>query len=167
MESPLAQELAVDCRVMRVCELKPAFFPDRAKTGRFAATPQLFEVSSTDKDDARSRNTEVMLSVFDQQRTTLLQAKALRRIAAADEDVAGFSLAVEDIKQTASRYISHRAVRVVRDPYDDERASEPGGDGHAGVTGTDRRDGEDRNSYRAFRTELARLCAIVRIGAGT
>lgn len=165
--NPLAaEELAVDCRVMRVCELKPAFFPDRASAGRFVATPQLFEVSSVDKEDARRRNTETMLSVFDRQRTTLLEAKSLRRIDAANENVAGFSLTVEAIKQAASRYISHRAVRVLRDPYTDERAQEPGGDGHSGITSTDRRDGEDRNSYRAFRTELARLCAIVRCDGG-
>jgi hypothetical protein len=164
MSSEAQVELALECQVMRVWVLKPAFFPDRLKTGQFAAIPQIFELSSEDREDAELHTTEPMLSVFDRSRTSVLEAKNLRRIGSPNDDFAGFSLTVETIQQVASQYIPHRKVRVLRDPYTDGRANQPGGDGHSGIVGTDRRDGEGRNLYKAFRTELARQCAIVRVG---
>jgi hypothetical protein len=167
MSSAADVELALDCQVMRVWVLKPAFFPERVRTGRFAAIPEIFELSSEDKKDAELQGAEPMLSVFDRSRTSVSEAKNLRRIDAPNDDFAGFSLTVETIQQVASQYIPHRRVRVQRDPYTDERATEPGGDGHCGILETDRRDGEARQSYKAFRTELARRCTIVRVSEDT
>lgn len=155
-------ELDGGAEVMRVCVLRPAFFPDRTRKDHFIAIPDIFELSTADKADALERNMEPMLSVFDRERTSLPQAKSLRRIEAPDNEVAGFSVQVAAIKEVASKYLPHRNVRVLRDPYTDERADEPGGDGHSAVVGTDRRDGENRNLYKAFRVELARQCEIMR-----
>lgn len=155
-------ELEGSAQVMRVCVLRPAFFPDRTRTDHFIAIPDIFELSTADKADAQKRSTEPMLSVFDRERTSLLQAKSLRRLDVPDDDVAGFSVKVAAIKEAASKFLPHRNVRVFRDPYTDERADEPGCDGHSVVVGTDRREGESRNQYKAFRVELARQCEILR-----
>lgn len=133
--------------VFRLATLKNDFPPDSPRL-RFWH----FELSQNDRAHAERTGEPPRLSVFDAERTTAAQARAIRGVE--KEDVA-FGLRVPAIR--ALPVAGRDPLRVVRDPLDPPLAEMPGADGHCGIEGLSRRPGEPRALVRELRVRLADL----------
>jgi len=132
--------------VFRLAALKQDFPPD-SPTLRFWH----FELSQNDKAHAKTGQPP-RLSVFDAERTTPEQAKAIWGM---ERDSAAFGLRVLGIR--AIHVAGLPPLRVVRDPLAPPLGEMPGADGHCGIEGLARRPGEPKALYRELRVRLADL----------
>ncbi len=132
-----------------VCRLVPT-------AGRFPPNtvepmPDDFMPKSRDKAEAKAKGIDPMISVFDEELTTLEQAKAIL-----GQPSAGFGLAVECLRELKPPG-DDRPLKVVRDPLEGPSAGMPGADGHCGIQGLKRRTGVPRPDHRRF---CLRLCDL-------
>jgi len=130
-----------------VCRLVPT-------SGRFppastAPRPGDFVPSSEDKEHARATGSEPLVSVFDEQQTTLEQSKAIFGRSPA----VGFGLEVKVLREIAVPGTGS-TLRVIRDPLEGPKAEMPGAEGHCGIWGLKRQPGVPREDYK-------RLCLRV------
>ena len=133
--------------VFRLAALKQDFPPD-SPTLRFWH----FELSQNDKAHAVRTGQPPRLSVFDAERTTPEQAKAIWGM---ERGSTAFGLLVREIR--AFHVAGLARLRVVRDPLAPPLGEMPGADGHCGIEGLARRPGEPKALYRELRVRLADL----------
>lgn len=143
--------------------LRPAMVALHVPDGAVYPTWEAFAPTKEDK-----KCHPVRVSVWDSTRTTVAQAKLLR-IAAIESDSSraiaselyAFALAMSDLVQLATRFDNQR-VRAVLDPDGLVRdlALLPGADGHAGIEGLDRREGELKLRWKELLLAIARCCAL-------
>lgn len=96
---------------------------------------ELFVPSSGDKDHASAHGKPVRVSVWDNSKTTIAQARAFR---------AGPTLVVQ-LKVSDATEVgasTGHLITVVYDPLDPPDDSRPGSEGHAGIEGLKKPDGE-------------------------
>lgn len=105
--------------------------------------PALFDPSSEEKKDAELRGWPVVVSVWDEQRTSIVQAQAF--YPAGDRFVKATAGAIRDVE--ASRFV------VLRDPILDD--AKPGADGHCGVSGIGKRAGELKAAHKELMSRFA------------
>ena len=149
----VCNELGSSVEVMRVREYGQSFIPNRSK---IRPVPEAFELSDIDKEDVVP-----LLSVWETAKTTLEQGKAIRGFNGPATFCLGFAITVAQILSAAAQYIPARKVAVISDPLDGPESLMPGADGHAGILGINRRSGDVRGPYRAFRASLANMCRII------
>ncbi|HEX3483368.1 MAG TPA: hypothetical protein VHT91_50500 [Kofleriaceae bacterium] len=99
-------------------------------------TWETFRPSSDDKDDAQRRGGQVRVSVWDSTLTTTTQARAFR-----DKDTLVLRGGVQHVLEAS-------AQAVVCDPLTPPNDARPGADGHAGIEGLDRANGEQKQSWK-------------------
>lgn len=136
-----------------VCRLVPSagrFPPDNVKP-----CSGDFRPSSRDMEEADRLEKKTLLSVWDEKRTALDQAKAIYGQA----DCVGFGLNVKEIIKLEVPD-STRHLQVVRDPLPADEARKPGGDGHCGIVGLRRPKGKKKKDYRELRLRLCELAQI-------
>lgn len=141
------QRVAREATVLRLRPQRAAF-PEQPPVSQWDD----FDPSTDEKEDAERTGDPVLVSVWNEEQTSLEQARALygRPTAIA------FRLKVadlEDVEVPAGK----PPVTVLTDPYvDDPR---PGAVGHCGITGLEHRKGEPRPARRDFLGRVAK-CAI-------
>ena len=123
------------------------------------AQPDDFLPSSEDKRIAEETGKEVLVSVFDCERTTLIQCLAIRLIPPATPV---FRLSVPGIREINVPEQS-RPLRVVRDPLAMPWALFPGADGHCGIAGIHRSPGGSRTALRLILNKLVDLSVFVSV----
>jgi hypothetical protein len=133
--------------VFRLATVKDDFPPDSLRL-RFWH----FELSQNDRAHAERTGEPPRLSVFDKERTTVAQARAIR---GGEKEAVAFGLRVPDIR--AVSLAGREPLRVVRDPLESPLAEMPGADGHCGIEGLSRRPGEPKALVRELRVRLADL----------
>lgn len=138
-------EELLDGSVCRLVKVSNSFPPD-------SRVPRVtdFDLSSQDKSEATKRGTEPLLSVFDEDRTTLSQAKA---IYGSPEACIGFGLSIEGIRKIRIPN-TPEYLRVLRDPLPEPSANLPGADGHCGIKGLHRPRGAPKADYKFLRLKL-------------
>lgn len=140
-------EELLDGLVFRLAAIKHDFPPD---------SPALrfwhFELSENDRARAERTGLPARLSVFDSERTTVAQARAIWGV---EKESAAFGFRVPEIR--AVHVSGLEPLRVVRDPLDSPLAEMPGAEGHCGIEGLARRPGEPKALYRELRVRLADL----------
>lgn len=140
-------EALQDGVVFRLATVKNDFPPDSPRL-RFWH----FELSQNDRSHAERTGKPPLLSVFDTERTTVVQARAIRGV---EKETVAFGLHVSEIK--AVRVAGRDPLRVVREPLDPPLAEMPGADGHCGIEGLAREAGEPKALVRELRVRLADL----------
>ncbi len=118
-----------------------------------APRPTDFVPSTEEKELAKASGTEPLVSVFDEELTTLGQAKKIY-----SRPSAGFGLNVEALRRIAvpgAEDNSH--LRVVRDPLTGHEASLPGAEGHCGILGLKRQRGVPKKAYKRFCLQVSDL----------
>ena len=140
-------DLPGEAVVMRVLRRIAEHFPQNGNGPSRTA----FRLTTTDYIDAARRGIPPLLSVFDQRRTTLAQARALR---GCHDATAVFGLRVSDVIgiQVAGR----PALRVVEDPLPSERG--PGAEGHAGIAGLEVLPKQPKHLLKQVQQLLANCC---------
>ena len=129
-----------------VCRLVPTsgrFPPDSTKP-----QPQDFYPSSEDKAEAKARGIDPLVSVWDEERCSLDQAKAIFA-----RPAVGFGLSVQQIREVRIAG-SDESLSVLRDPLTGPRARMPGAEGHCGIRGLKRLAGVQRLDYK-------RMCLLL------
>lgn len=132
--------------MLRLTKRKAAF-PEPAVVAQWDD----FEPSKDEKNDADTRNEPTLVSVWNEEHTTEPQARVFY-----GRDGASFRLQVEKIEDAATEDGKGR-FSTLTDPYAPEAG--PGAQGHCGITGTRRRDGEARPAWRDALGRLA-ACAV-------
>jgi hypothetical protein len=136
-----------------VCRLAPItgrFPPDSTKP-----LPHNFALSNQERAYAKATNTEPRLSVWDEDRTTLDQAKAIYA-----RECIGFSLNVADIRRVSVPG-SDKKLRVVRDDsLPPDKTDWPGADGHCGIVGVHRPPGAPKAAFKNLRRTLCDLAVV-------
>lgn len=112
----------------------------------------LFNPSSSDKEDAQRRGTNVRVTVWDLALTTAEQAK---KIWDQHREVAAYALGLVDVFAIRELCRKER-LRIVRDPLPPSAGS--GYEGHCGFEGLDRQPGENKKAYKTLLDELAQRC---------
>lgn len=140
-------EELLDGVVFRLAVIKHDFPPD-SPTLRFWH----FELSENDRNHAERTGQPPRLSVFDSERTKVVQAQAIWGV---EKEPVAFGLRVPEVR--AVHIPSLDPPRVVRDPLEPPLAEMPGADGHCGMEGLARRPGEPKALYRELRVRLADL----------
>ncbi len=107
--------------------------------------------SSEDIRVAELAGTVPLLSVWDEDLTTLDQAKSFFR-----PDCAGFGLSVKKVRAIVIP-TSDETLRVLRDPLPPDLAKRPGSKGHCGIEGLARPAGKQEQSYKFLRMKLCDL----------
>jgi len=133
--------------VFRLATIKHDF-PPNSPTLRFWH----FELSENDRAHAARTGRPPRLSVFDPERTTVAQARAIWGV---QREAAAFGLEVREIR--AIQVPGSIPLRVVRDPLEPPLAEMPGAYGHCGIEGLARGPGEPKAVYRELRVRLADL----------
>lgn len=141
--------LSVKARVLRLPKPPPDFTPDN-----WRPSWQVLDPSTTDKEHAIAHGKPVRVSVWDHGRTTVEQARAFR-----NGPAIVLGLQVQDVIDVAES--TNRPMRVVYDPLDPPASTLPGANGHAGIEGLERADGEPKNDRRARLAELADRMELV------
>ena len=140
-------EEILDGVVFRLATIKHDFPPD---------SPSLrfwhFELSENDRNHAERTGQPARLSVFESERTTVVQARAIWGV---EKESTAFGLWVLEIQTIHVPGLD--PLRVVRDPLEPPLAEMPGADGHCGIEGLGRRPGEPKALYRELRVRLADL----------
>ncbi len=133
-----------------VCRLVPTSgkFPPDSKTPRLTD----FVPTSEDRDHAKATGGDPLVSVYDEQRTTLEQAKALFKRSPS----VGFGLNVERLR-TIGVPGTECTLRVLRDPLEGPEAEMPGAEGHCGIWGLKRQRGVPRKDYKRL---CLRICDL-------
>lgn len=122
-------EVGLDVELLRLLAPIPMFFGD--DSGR--PTYRAFCPTDCDTESAQKRGHSVRVTVWDLQRTTLLQAMAFRD----RQDCRAFVLHAGDIIDVGKKF-SIPTLRAVYDPLDVPAANMPGADGHVGIEGLER-----------------------------
>lgn len=137
-----ADEL-VDGTVLSLARVTDQFPKDSPKP-----LADLFRPTSTEKAIAQATGSPILRSVFDRERTTVAQARSIRRT---ESDTVPFGLPVDGIRSVAIPGTT-RNLRVLRDLFDqivlpenpsldplrselETVAAMPGADGHCGIEG--------------------------------
>jgi len=129
-------KVLIEGQVFRLAKLGGGHFKQGAKKPH----PAFFKPSSDDEREAKEKGTSVRLTVWDCERTSIEQCRAIRKFNAAIETVA-IALLVDSVNSIGIPEQSH-SLRVVRDPLDDPAvAAMPGAKGHCGIEGL----GKDTN----------------------
>lgn len=125
-------------RTASVLRLTPrrAAFPETTEQAQWDD----FVPSNDEKEDAEKTGDPVLVSVWNEEHTSLEQARALY-----GREGLAFRLAVGAVEDAVVEDTKPR-FRVVTDPYTDD--ARPGVVGHCGMTGLKRRDREPRPTYR-------------------
>jgi hypothetical protein len=144
-----AIELGFEATTLRLVRDEPRFIPPGAKFPNSIA----IEPTNEDKEDARRRGLPIRVSVWDRARTSVSQAVTFRRSV---EPLRAYSLPVAGVVAVKNRFNLAR-LRVVEDPLED-LGEEPGADGHCGVEGLDREQGQPRSAWRDMLDELLQYC---------
>lgn len=158
-------ELPASATVVRLVSLKGVFLPNGA-----GGLPigEAFVPTRSDKNEASERGGPVLVSVWDEARTTLAQAQGFRE---RDATVAGrqppetipFWFRVCDIRSVAPD-----RLRVLRDPR--PSADGAGAEGHCGIAGLEKRPGEKSGEgkvrWRAMLDRLAEMAERKSPGQG-
>lgn len=134
--------------VCRLVKLSPRFPP-----GSTVPRVDDFVPSTREKEDADKRGSTPLLSVFDEERTTLDQAK---NIYGSPNDSIGFGLSVKEIRKIRIPG-KNSSLRVIRDPLPTEMAELPGASGHCGIEGLHRPAGSRKTDYKYLRVKLVEL----------
>ncbi|MCU1282453.1 MAG: hypothetical protein JWM53_5999 [bacterium] len=137
---------------LRLVPDEPRFIPE----GQPFPNSKAIEPTSEDKEDAKERSTPIRVSVWDQARTSIAQACACRRT---DKSQRAYLLPVSGVAKIRDTFKNDR-LRVVEDPLEELR-SKPGGDGHCGIEGLDRANGQNRVEWRDMLDELLRHCTQI------
>jgi hypothetical protein len=109
-------------------------------------------VPSTPEREIEDRTGILLISVFDRSRTTVAQARQIRR---AEGEFAAFEL---DVIKICSIEIPEsnplRSLRVVRDPIEPELAAMPGANGHCGIEGLGKKPCPVKSNRKKLRSKL-------------
>jgi hypothetical protein len=108
--------------------------------------------SSEDIRTAELAGTVPLLSVWDEDLTTLSQAKSFFGRGAC----VGFGLSVKELRAIKIPS-SGASLRVLRDPLPPDLEKRPGGKGHCGIEGLARPPGEQKQLYKFLRMKLCDL----------
>jgi len=136
--------VAGDHVVLRLPAPPKDFVPDG-----WRPTHQEVAPSEADKRAAAARGMPVRVSVWDETRTTVAEARSFR-----GRTVLVLSAGVEAV-------LSRGATAVVYDRLDPPESERPGAEGHAGIEGLDRPSGEPKVIWRA-RLQAVAECFVVR-----
>lgn len=123
------------------------------------AQPDDFLPSSEDKKIAEETGQEVLVSVFDCARTTLVQCLVIRQVL---PTTPVFRLPVQGIREINVPEQSG-PLRVVRNPLPLPWSLFPGADGHCGIAGIHRPAGGSRTAQRLILSKLVDLCISVTV----
>lgn len=144
--SPLPDEALI----FRLADPGSQFLPTDAEL----PLPRWFEPSSGDVKEGELRNRPAGLSVWDQGRATVENARQLTQRPRG----MAFGLEVSSCKRIGQ--VHGRELAVVADPLD-ARAPEPGWDGHSLIEGLKRPPGVDRQAHRDLLSALSNTCRKV------
>ena len=134
--------------VCRLVKISPSF-PPGSKAPRVGD----FIPSTREREDAEKRGVAALLSVFDEERTTLGEAK---NIYGSANECIGFGLSVEGVRNIRTPKTG-RGLRVLRDPLPAEMADLPGASGHSGIEGLHRPPGAPKDDFKYLRLKLVDL----------
>jgi hypothetical protein len=123
------------------------------------AQPDDFVPSSEDKRIAEETGKDVLVSVFDCERTTPIQCLAIRLV---PPTAPLFQLSVQGIR-SINVPEQPRSLHVVRDPLPMPFGLLPGADGHCGIAGIHRPPGGSRTVQRLILSKLVDLCVSVTV----
>jgi|GEM_PF-1563521 len=146
MSLSAVEEVPSTAVVLRIVPTTNIFIPEGAPY----PTGEAFNPSTDEKADAVKTGNPVRVSVWDRSRTTVKQAVGFR----GRTDVRAYSLDVAQIEALRDKF-QRASLRVVRDP--DPALLGPGADGHCGIEGLVRINGEPRPVVRDLLHELSKL----------
>jgi hypothetical protein len=135
---------------------------DHYPPGADRPLPGAFRLTDADIADANRRGIPPLLSVWDHEKTTTSQAKAIRTADGAKGDYSPFAWTVADLEDL--RVPDAQPLEVFEDPLPPEKG--PGADGHGGISGLRGVAPPPKRSaaweaYRQLQMELARACRLV------
>lgn len=136
------------CRLVKITQS----FPPGSKKPRV----DHFCPSTLEKEEAEKRGVAALVSAFDEERTTLEQAK---RIYGSAKDCIGFGLSVREIRKIKVPN-TNKKLCVLRDPLPAEMANLPGASGHCGIEGLQRPAGAGKEDYKYLRMRLVMLAEL-------
>ncbi len=139
--------------VFRLVKISNEFPPDSTD-----ATAAHFKPSTRDVEHAKATGKPVLLSVWDRELATFQQACN----AFGQEDCVAFELNVADIRRIRAPE-RERPLLVFRDPLDPPASQLPGAEGHCGIAGLVRQQGEGRAVYRNLRRQLLKLAVRMKV----
>lgn len=116
-----------------------------------------FEPSSEDKARAMDRNGPVLITVWDRERTSVIQLFVIRRLSPPGEAV--LTLNVEEIRQITAG--GRPPLFVTRDELAHPLSLFPGADGHCGIGDLAHRKGEPRSVLRELYSKLVDISRIL------
>lgn len=149
--------LSLAARVLRTVKKKPGNTEFLPTEGIRYPVPAMFNPSSGDKKEAELRSLPIRVSVWDSSKTTVREAKALTRSDTRPSlEQLAFSLNVSDVDAIKQR-LGREALCVVEDPLEPPR-DEDGAEGHCGIEGLDRRNGEQGKEHLKVLIAVARAC---------
>lgn len=132
-----------DHAILRLPKPPKDFVPDR-----YRPSSQEFLPSTADKEDAAKNGHPVRISVWDETLTSVEQARALRN---------GPSIVLRGM---VAEVLSAGASAVVYEALQPPDSERPGADGHAGIEGIPRREGDETRAAETRVEHRDRLAAI-------
>ena len=143
------EPLAANVNLLRLPKPPPDFVPNEWQPDWSILNP-----STGDKEHARLHKKPVRVSVWDDARTTIEQARGFR---AGPTIVLRFSVQV--ILDVASA--TGCSMHVVYDPLEPPHDEQPGADGHAGIEGLERGPEENKPKWKERLSTITQSMCII------